>query len=76
MLDDIDQGADESKARSMAHASTSHAAWPTRASTSPRTSTTIEVANFLEEFEDSELDDIFVAPADDPISSSDDDFDD
>jgi hypothetical protein len=61
----------------MAHASTSHARQPTRASTS--TTTTIAIENVLgefEEFEDSEPEDDFVTFVEDPISGSGDEFDD
>ena len=64
---------------SMAHGigegSSSRATQPTRASSSPRPSIAIEAGEEYEEPSDSDPNDIYVAPADDPISSSGDEFD-
>jgi hypothetical protein len=63
----------------MAHASTSRATWPSRASASTTTVTTVANVNEdseSEESEDSEPEDDFATHADDPISSSGDEFDD
>jgi hypothetical protein len=67
-------GARVSKAPSMAHASTSCACRPTRAFVG--TTIVATVADAHEESEDSEPKDDFVAPTDDPISSSGDELDD